>query len=101
MSRKRKRQLLNIVVVLAVIVLILQLQPFIVQARGGADGTFGFRPMTQDCLGLVADAAGISYLPFGEFQFQLGYFKFMYSFTLDDFDKALPMCVGQDIWYGE
>ena len=101
MSRKMKRGVVTVLVAIVVLLLILQLQPFIVRARDGVDGSLGFRPMSHDCLGFVSKSNAVSYLPFGELQFQILNFKYRYNFTKDIFDSEVDMCAGQDIWFGE
>jgi hypothetical protein len=101
MTGKRKRQILTIVGIILALLLLLQLQPFVVKARQGVDGSFGYHPLSNGCLGWVSPADSISWLPFGDFEFFLGYFNFHYFFLRDNFDENIQMCMGQDIVYGE
>lgn len=101
MTSRRKRRIVNIIVVILAVLLLLQLQPLIVQARQGVDGSFGYRPVSHECLGWISPADSISWLPFTDFDFQLGYFSYHYSLTKEDFDAGTVMCMGQDIWFGE
>lgn len=101
MTGKQKRQIVIILVSVLAFLLVLQLQPFVVSARQGVDGSFGYRPYSDDCLGWVDQAVTISWLPFGNLEFQLGYFHFHYYFIRDNFDETIKMCLGQDIVYEE
>ena len=101
MTNKQKRRIVNITAVILAVLLLLQLQPLIVQARQGVDGSFGYRPISHECLGWIVPADSISWLPFTDSNFQLGYFNFHYSLTKEDFDAATVMCMGQDISFGE
>jgi hypothetical protein len=101
MTRKRRRQIINTVVIVLAFLLVLQLQPFVVRARQGVDGSFGYHPLSDDCLGWVSPGDSISWLPFGDLEFQLGYFNFHYFFIRENFDETVQMCMGQDIVYGE
>ena len=51
MTGKRKRQILTTVGIILALLLLLQLQPLIVKARQGVDGSFGYHPLSNDCLG--------------------------------------------------
>lgn len=97
MSSKRKRQIVTTIVSVLAFLLILQLQPFVIQTRHGVNGSFGYYPRTNDCLGWVGPAKSISWLPFGELEFHLGFFNFHYLLTRDDFGLPAKMCLGQDI----
>ena len=101
MTNKRKRQVITIVVIIVAVLLMMQLQPFIVQARQGVDGSFGYHPLSDDCLGWVGQADSISWLPYGDFEFRLGYFQYHYYFVRDNLYEDVKMCLGQDIVYGE
>ena len=101
MSRKQRRQIITTIVSILAFLLVLQLQPFVIRARQGVDGSFGYHPYSDDCLGWVGPADSISWLPFGALEFRLGFFNFHYNFLKEDFDQALQMCMGQDIVYGE
>ena len=101
MTNNRKRQVITIVAIIMAILLVLQLQPFIVQARGGVGGSFGYHPLSDDCLGWIGQADTISWLPFGDLEFRLGYFHYHYYFVRDNFDEEMQMCLGQDIMYVE
>ena len=101
MASKRRRRIVTTVGIILVILLIMQLQPFVVKARQGVDGSFGYHPLSDDCIGWVAPADSISWLPFMNWEFHLGYFNFHYFFLRDNFDENIQMCMGQDIVYGE
>jgi hypothetical protein len=81
--------------------LVLQLQPFVVKARQVVEGSFGYYPLSEDCLGWVGPADSVSWLPFGNLEFRLGYIHYHYNFLRDNFDKTVQMCLGQNIIYGE
>ena len=100
MSR-RKRRILCVIAILVAILLVLQLQPLVIRARHGVAGSFGLRPVTHDCLGWMSTAQNLSWPPFADFEFHLGYFHFRYAFTRDSFLSDVQMCIGQDIWDGE
>ncbi len=101
MDSKRRRRIVTTVAIILALVLVLQLQPLLIEAHQGVDGSFGFLPLSNDCIGWTGPADHVSWLPNGDFQFQLGLFNFRYLFTEEEFDNKVPMCMGQDIWYGE
>ena len=101
MSSKQRRRIVTTVVIILVLLVVLQLQPFVVQALQGVGGSFGYQPLSNDCLGWVGPADSISWLPFGDLEFHLGYFNFHYYSIRDNFDETIQMCLGQDIVYGE
>ena len=98
---KRKRCIVNAIVILVAVFLILQLQPFVIRARAVVAGSFGLRPVSHDCLGRMGAAQHLSWLPFADFEFRLGYFHFRYALTRESLIDDAQMCLGQDIWYGE
>jgi len=81
--------------------LVLQLQPFVVKACQVVEGSFGYYPLSDDCLGWVGPADSVSWLPFGNLEFRLGYFHYHYNFLRDNFDETVQVCLGQNIIYGE
>jgi hypothetical protein len=95
------RRIVITFLVLAVILVLLQLQPALIHMRGGVAGSFGLRPMTHACLGWVGPADRFAWLPYTDFEFRLGWFHYRYSYTKDHCDSGTPMCLGQDIWFGE
>ncbi len=101
MASKRRRQIVTTIVIVVVILLMLQLQPLVIRARQGVDGTFGYHPLSDDCLGWVGPGDGISWLPFGNLEFRLGYFQFDYNNLRENFDETIQVCLGQDIIYGD
>lgn len=101
MTGNRKRRIVTTVVIILAFLIVLQLQPFVVKARQGAGGSFGYRPLSDDCLGWVGPADSISWLPFGDLEFRLGYFNFHYYLIRENFNETIQMCLGQDIVYGE
>lgn len=92
---KRKYFLYTLIVIL-MIFLLSQMQPWGIERMGGVAGSFGVRPITHKCLGVTISTNEV--FPSGEVEFQLIQFHFRYSVS-DDNDR--PLCVGQDIWYGE
>jgi hypothetical protein len=101
MAAERRRRTVTTLVIVLVLLLVLQLQPFVVRARGGVGGSFGYHPLSDDCLGWVGPADSVSWLPFGDLEFNLGYFNFHYNLLRENFDETVQVCLGQDIVYGE
>lgn len=101
MAAERKRRIVTTVGIILALLLVLQLQPFVVKARQGVEGSFGYSPLSDDCLGWVGPADSVSWLPFGNLEFRLGYFHYHYNFLRDNFDETVQMCLGQNIIYGE
>lgn len=75
------------------------MQPVIVESVGGVAGSFGVRPVSHDCLGYVYLPNRIGVFPFGEIEFRM--IKFHFRYSVPDADDSRPLCIGQDIWYGE
>ena len=92
---KTRKYLLFPLLIAFVSLALTQLQPWIVARAGGVAGSFGVRSMTHACLGITYEN-GI--FPPGEMQFTFLRFHFRYSVPES---LARPLCVGQDIWYGE
>ena len=101
MLNNRKRRIVTTVAIILAVLLVLQLQPLVVKARHGVDGAFGYHPLSDDCIGWISPADSISWLPFGNLEFRLGYFNFHYYFIRANFKKTIQMCLGQDIVYGD
>jgi hypothetical protein len=101
MKNEQRRRVVTAVLIVLAVLLVMQLQPLVIRALKGGDGSFGYRPLSDDCLGWVGTAVSITWLPFGDFQFQLGYFKYQYYFTEEGVDADTLMCLGQDIVFGE
>ena len=91
-----KRPLIIILTVVSAVFLLVQLQPAMVRSVGGVAGSFGVRPVSHQCFGLVI--AKNDYLPPDEIEFTMILFHFRYSISHED---ERPLCMGQDIWYGE
>jgi len=93
------------IVLLTVLVLAIflsQLQPFILKAAGGVDGTFGVRPVSHKCLGFTHQASEEDFWPpVGDVEFTLWLFQFRYSVSENDKSGHNLMCTGQDLWFGE
>lgn len=86
--------------ILALLAVMTQLQPLLLHALGAVDGTFGLRPATHDCVGVIMDGKWVAKnLPQGEWQGTFGLFKMRYfnRATMPDWEY----CLGQDIWFGE
>lgn len=98
MKKEKLKYLIYALIVLLVIFLLSQLQPWVIERAGGVDGSFGVRPVTHKCLGFTYSANGSGIFPSGEVEFRLIRFYFRYSVSDDD-DR--PLCAGQDVWYGE
>jgi hypothetical protein len=92
---KTRKYLLFLLGIAVVILALTQLQPWIVARAGGVAGSFGVRSMTHECLGISYEN-GI--FPPGEMEFTFLRFHFRYSVSES---LSRPLCVGQDIWYGE
>ena len=101
MKKIQRRRIVTVVLIILAVLLVIQLQPFVVRALKGVDGTFGYRPLSDDCLGWVSPADSITWLPLGDLEFQLGYFKYHYYFTGEGINTDTLMCLGQDIVLGE
>jgi len=87
---------------LAIAIFLSQLQPFIVKAAGAVDGTFGVRPISHNCLGLILNAGENAFWPPpGDVKFHLWLFHFRYDVNEKHKAEQRSMCVGQDLWYGE
>jgi hypothetical protein len=97
------RTLALIILMALVAALVLsQLQPLLIKSLGGVAGSFGARPISHRCLGLMLEAPGpADSLPLGDVEFRLGLFHFRYSVSEEDLLLGRPICVGQDLWYGE
>ena len=87
---------------LVITIFLSQLQPFIVKAAGGVDGTFGVRPVSHRCLGITHQVSeGDFWPPVGYKEFNLWLFQFRYTVTENDRSGHNLMCTGQDLWFGE
>ncbi|MFT3891314.1 MAG: hypothetical protein QM730_06740 [Anaerolineales bacterium] len=95
LKKKLPKHLFNLLLIVFILLVLTQLQPWIVRRAGGVAGSFGVRSVTHACLGITYEN-GI--FPPGAMQFTLGYFHFRYSVDKED---TRPLCIGQDIWYGE
>jgi hypothetical protein len=85
----------------AAIALLSQFQVILIHNRGAVGGSFGLRPISHDCIGWSAPVERLDWLPNRDVEFHLGLFHFRYSSTDENVDSGTPMCLGQDIWYGE
>lgn len=66
---------------------------------GSIGGSFGIRPLSHKCFGLVLSSHTANrLLPKGNVKFNLFWKKYEYRVG-KDWSKAY--CLGQDIWYGE
>jgi hypothetical protein len=79
-----------------------QLQPLYLRSTGAVDGTFGIRPMSHKCLGLILGVnRDLSLLPIGQVEFHIGLFHYRYAITEENKSGERPICLGQDLWFGE
>jgi hypothetical protein len=101
--KNRARNLALSLAVASILLLCLaaQLQPVVIRALHGADGSFGIRPLSHRCLGWAAASEALRFLPGGEWEFHLGGFHFRYSLMKENLQPGTRLCVGQDLWYGE
>ncbi|MBK9928155.1 MAG: hypothetical protein IPP66_23045 [Anaerolineales bacterium] len=83
-------------IIVSAMLLLTQLQPAIIYFAGAVAGTFGVRPVSHQCFGLVVTEN--DHFPPGEVNITMILFHFRYSVSHED---ERPVCVGQDIWYGE
>lgn len=87
---------------LVIAIFLSQLQPFIVKAAGGVDGTFGVRPISHKCLGITHQVSeGDFWPPKGDVEFTLWLFQFRYTVSELDRVGSTLFCTGQDLWFGE
>jgi hypothetical protein len=102
MKRRPNSCLTAAAIAAAAVLALTQLQPLVIRAAGAVDGSFGIRPMSHRCLGLkLRSEKGLAGLPAGDVEFHLGWFHFRYSIGVEDRSGERPVCLGQDIWYGE
>jgi hypothetical protein len=94
-SKIHRRNLFLVLGILTVLCVLTQLQPWIVERVGGVAGSFGVRPLTHACMGLTYENG---LFPAGEMDMNFIRFHFRYSVNND---ASRPLCIGQDIWYGE
>jgi hypothetical protein len=88
--------------ILVIAIFLSQLQPFIIRAAGGVDGTFGVRPVSHKCLGITHQVTeGDFWPPNGDLEFTLWLFQFRYLVSEKDRSDHSLMCTGQDLWFGE
>jgi len=77
-----------------------QLKPFLLKSLGALDGSFGVRPMSHACAGLMLNSASIDRLPTAVFRFNVG--RFSVRYWVDEGSRSeRRYCLGQDIWFGE
>jgi hypothetical protein len=92
-----KKLVNNLLFIILLFVLFSQLSPVLVTGCGGIAGTFGIRPISQDCIGaLIKVDTAIKIFPKGDIEFKLIFFHFRYYMPSELED---PICVGQDIVY--
>ena len=91
-----------LLITLVVALCLSQLQPLFLRSAGAVDGTFGIRPMSHKCLGFILGVnRGLSQLPIGQVEFHMGLFHFRYAITEENKSGERPICLGQDLWFGE
>jgi len=82
-----KKLLPNLLFVILLLALFSQLSPVLVIGYEGISGSFGIRPITHDCFGIViGPSSTVRFL----------YFHIRYFIPSELVD---PFCVGQDIVY--
>ena len=96
-----RRLLVTILVLLVFLILLSQLQGLLLRSLGAVDGTFGVRPISQGCVGFIANHADAARVPLGNVEFHFGLFHFRYAVTEKDQLGERPICLGQDLWLGE
>lgn len=97
------KTLIKYLVIVFVIALVLsQLQPLLFRPTGAVGGSFGLRPISHKCLGVTLEGPQrTSALPEGDVEFELGLFHFRYFVSGEVGPGETPMCLGQDLWFGE
>jgi hypothetical protein len=71
-------------------------------SNSAVDGSFGLRPISHKCLGVTLEGPQRpSVLPEGDVEFELGLFHFRYFVSEEIGLGETPMCLGQDLWFGE
>ena len=69
-----RRLLVTILVLLVFLILLSQLQGLLLRSLGAVDGTFGVRPISQGCVGFIANHADAARVPLGNVEFHFGLF---------------------------
>ncbi|NTW09545.1 MAG: hypothetical protein HGA28_08265 [Anaerolineaceae bacterium] len=92
----------NLIIVFVIALVLSQLQPLLLRSVGAVNGSFGLRPISHKCLGVtLGGPQRTSALPDGDVEFELGLFLFRYFVREEDKLGERPMCLGQDLWFGE
>ncbi len=110
---------IKVLLIVTVVLLVLsQFQPLLLRSVGAVDGTFGVRPISHMCLGLTLETKhsiprtigdsiprtigdSIPQFPLGDVELHLGLFHFRYVVNEEISSRQRPICVGQDLWFGE
>lgn len=97
MSR-RVRLILAVAIVLLIV--LTQFQPLFLRSLGAVDGSFGLRPVSHKCAGIILSGEKITArFPPADWQGKLGYFSIRYQ-VLSEATEG-EFCLGQDVWFGE
>ena len=100
MFRMSRRARLILAVTIVLLLALTQLQPLILHAFGAVDGSFGLRPVSHKCAGIVLRGEWVTMrLAPADRQAKLGYFSIRYH--VPDEATEREFCLGQDIWFGE
>lgn len=86
------------IIFVALTLLVLFLQIFIVPLLGGIGGSFGLRPQTHSCIGITLNQNSMGWLPKGDIKFNT-LFHFRYHVPPQSSERGY--CLGQDVWFGE
>ena len=89
--------ILDLIILLAVLS---QLQPVYLHLVGAVDGTFGLRPVSHQCAGLMLSSEAVTrQLPPADWEKRIGFFHVRYFIPREADERKF--CLGQDIWFGE
>jgi hypothetical protein len=99
-TNKRRRNLFILLVVLALLFLLTQLQPGLLRRSGAVDGSFGLRPTSHKCAGIaLRDDWVAAHLNPSDWQGKFG--RFSLRWFVPEEAGGRDFCLGQDVWYGE
>lgn len=75
-----RRVVISLLLLLLLALILSQLQGVLLSSLGAIDGSFGVRPITQGCVGVIAQGAeSAARFPRGDVEFRLGLFHFRYA----------------------
>lgn len=93
--KKKKAVIISIAVIFLYILFVLF--PLML---GGIDGSFGIRPRSHRCIGIViSNKRALNTFPKGDVAFN--FLGKSYVYRIDETRMRHDVCIGQDIWYGE